>query len=108
MSVTSEIKNPMIYVSTPSLCVRVLICVRDEFRLLLTLDLHNYPILNHSGFNCANINWALTVACVLKTHATIITVSVTRLCSPLGLELIVKLRTLLILFTFILNAEARD
>ncbi len=30
--VTSDIKNPIIYVSTPSLCVRVLICVRDEFR----------------------------------------------------------------------------
>ncbi len=31
-SVTSDIKNPIISVSTPSLCVRVLICVRDEFR----------------------------------------------------------------------------
>ncbi len=38
----------------------------------------------------------------------IITVSVTRLCSLLGLELMVKLRTLLTVFTFILKAEARD
>ncbi len=34
-----------------------------------------------------------------------ITVSVTRLCSPLGLELMVKLLTV---FTYILKAEARD
>ncbi len=38
-SVTSDIKNPMIYVSTRSLCVRVLICVRDEFRLTLAFIL---------------------------------------------------------------------
>ncbi len=35
-------------------------------------------------------------------------VSVTRLCSPSGLELMVKLRTLLIVFIFILKDEARD
>ncbi len=34
--------------------------------------------------------------------------SVTRLCSPLGLELMVKLRTLLTVFIFTLKAEARD
>ncbi len=34
--------------------------------------------------------------------------SVTRLCSPLGLELIVKLSTLLTVFTLILKAEAHD
>ncbi len=34
-----------------------------------------------------------TTAC-LQAHVSIITVSVTRLCSPLGLELMVKLRTL--------------
>ncbi len=34
--------------------------------------------------------------------------SVTRLCSPLGLELMVKLRTLLTVFTFILRAKARN
>ncbi len=48
-----------------------------------------------------------TVACV-QTHTGIITVSVTRLCSSLGLELMVKLRTLLTVFTLILKAEARD
>ncbi len=35
-------------------------------------------------------------------------VSVTRLCSPLWLELMVKLRTLLTVFTFILKAKSRD
>ncbi len=48
-----------------------------------------------------------TTACV-QTHMSFITVSVTWLCSPLGLELMVKLRTLLTVFTFILKAEARD
>ncbi len=48
----------------------------------------------------------LIVACV-QTH-TIITVSVTRLCSPLGLELMLKLRTLLTVLTFILKADACD
>ncbi len=54
----------------------------------------------------------------LQTHMSIITVSVTRICSPLGLELMVKLRTLslhlfiyLFVFTtvkfkFILKAKA--
>ncbi len=51
----------------------------------------------------------LTAACVLKIHTSIIiTVSVTRLCSPLGLELMVKLITLLTVFIFTLKAEARD
>ncbi len=47
-----------------------------------------------------------TAAC-LQTHTSIITESVTLLCSPLGLEMMVKLRTLLTVFTFILKAEAR-
>ncbi len=34
--------------------------------------------------------------------------SVTRLCSPLWLKLMVKLNTLLTVFTFILKAEARN
>ncbi len=34
--------------------------------------------------------------------------SVTRLCSSFGLELMVKLRTLLTVFTFILKAKACD
>ncbi len=34
--------------------------------------------------------------------------SVTRLCSSFGFELMLKLRTLLTVFTFILKAEARD
>ncbi len=45
----------------------------------------------------------LIVACV-QTHRSFITVSVTRL----GLELMVKLWTLLTVFTLILKAEARD
>ncbi len=44
----------------------------------------------------------------MQTHKSFITVSVKQLCSPLGLELMVKLRTLLTIFTFILKAKARD
>ncbi len=50
----------------------------------------------------------ITTAACLQTHRSFITVSVTWLCSPLGLELMVKLRTLLTVFTFILKAKARD
>ncbi len=48
-----------------------------------------------------------TVAC-LQTHTSFTTVSVTWLWSLLGLELMVKLRKLLTVFTFTLKAEARD
>ncbi len=48
-----------------------------------------------------------TAACV-QTHTCFITVSVTWLCSPLGLELMVKLKTLLTVFTLVLKAEACD
>ncbi len=61
---------------------------------------------HHSGVYSAS-EIVLIAAC-LQTHTRIITVSVTRPCSPLGLELMVKLRTLLTVFTFILKAEARD
>ncbi len=47
----------------------------------------------------------LITACVLQTHTSFIAVSVTRLCSPLGLELMIKLRTLLTVITFILKAR---
>ncbi len=40
------------------------------------------------------------IAPCLQTQTSIITVSVTRLCSPLGLELMVKPRTLLTAFNF--------
>ncbi len=49
----------------------------------------------------------ITMSC-LQTNTSIITMSVTWLCSPLGLELIVKRMTLLTVFTFILKTEARD
>ncbi len=62
--------------------------------------------LHHSGvYSPSEI--VLIVACV-QTHTSFITVSVTRLCSSFGLKLMVKLRTLLTVFTFILKAEAHD
>ncbi len=57
------------------------------------------PVRNHS-----------TLACVLQIHTSIIqyTPSVTQLCSPFRLELMVKLMTLLTVLIFTLKAEARD
>ncbi len=60
------------------------------------------PVRNHST------SAVLTTVCVLQIHTSIITVSVTRLCSPFGLKLMVKLRTLLTVFIFTLKAEARN
>ncbi len=71
------------------LCVCVCVCAR----------VHVYERWRHSH---------ITTAASVQTHTSFITVSVTRLCSPLGLELMVKLRTLLTVFTFILKAEALD
>ncbi len=50
----------------------------------------------------------ITIAACVQIHTSIITVSVTRLCSSLGLELMVKLRTLLTAFTLILKAKSRN
>ncbi len=50
----------------------------------------------------------ITMAACVQSHTSIITVSVSWLCSPLGLELMVKPRTLLTVFTLILKAKAGD
>ncbi len=44
---------------------------------------------------------------LFETHTSFITVSVTWLCCPLGLELMVKLRTLLTVFTLIFSWSSR-
>ncbi len=64
--------------------------------------------LQHRVCMCTRRRQGHTTAACVQTHTSIITVSVTRLCSPLGLELMVKLRTLLTVFTLVLKAEARD
>ncbi len=48
----------------------------------------------------------VTTATCMQIHTSIITVSVMRLCSPFGLQLMVKLSTLLTVFTYILKAKA--
>ncbi len=68
-------------------CVCVCVCVWER---------HVQPIRNRLNRAC------------LQTPTSFITVSVTGLCSPLGLELMVKLRTLLTVFTLILKAEGQD
>ncbi len=79
---------------------RVCVCVRQRERQ------------GHSTAFCVCV-WErerhghISAACV-QTHTSFNTVSVTWLCFPFGLELMVKLRTLLTVFTFILKAEAHD
>ncbi len=59
-----------------------------------------------TGSHLSTSEIVLIAAC-LQTHKSFITVSVTRL-FPTRLELMVKIRTLLTVFTFIWKAEARD
>ncbi len=85
-----DCSNAEICVSCVHACARVCVCVWErESRVYSAPEI------------------VLIAACV-QTHTSIITVSVTQLCSPLGLELMVKLRTLLTVFTLVLKAEARD
>ncbi len=60
---------------------------------------------HHSGVY--SLSGIILIVARLQIHTSIITVSVTRFCSPLGLDLMVKLRTLTV-FTFILKAVAGD
>ncbi len=78
-------------------CVCVCVCERERER-----ESGSYS----SGVY--SLSEIVLIAACLQTHTSIITVSVTWLCSPLGLELMVKLTTLLTVFTFILKAEASD
>ncbi len=90
-------KKPVNHPFNHGLCVCVCVCERER-----------ETGSHHSGvYSPSEI---VLIAARLQTHMSIITVSVTRLCSPLGLELMVKLklRTLLTVFTLILKAEARD
>ncbi len=72
-------------------CVCVCVCVRESERETGS---------HHSGVSFLNRG--------LCANTSFITVSVTRLCSAFGLELMVKLRTLLTVFIFTLKAEACD
>ncbi len=87
-----------VYVSVcVCVCVCVCLCVRERER---ETGSHHSRVYSPSEI--------VLIAACLQTHTSIITVSVTRLCSTLGHELMVKLRTLLTVFTLILKAEARD
>ncbi len=83
-------------------CVCVCVCVRERER-----D-SQHSVVCVCARVCERGRHGHTTAACVQTHMSFITVSVTRLCSPLGLELMVKLRTLLTVFTFILKAKARD
>ncbi len=78
--------------------------------LLLTVQMRSFArrVCVRERDRVTSQHVSVLIAACVQTHTSFITVSVTRLCSPLGLELMVKLRTLLTVFTFILKAEARD
>ncbi len=78
-------------------CVCVCVCVWERER---ETGSHHRGVYSPSEI--------ILIAACLQTHTSIITVSVTQLCSPLGLELMVKLSTLLTVFTLISKAVARD
>ncbi len=71
---------------------RVCVCVRERERERerdwVTSQRSVQPVRNH-----LNRGW-------LQTHTSIVTVSIMQLGSPLGLELMIKLRTLLTVFNF--------
>ncbi len=91
----------LLTVQMRSFARRVCVCVCERER-----ERERETGLHHSGVYSAS-EIVLTAACV-QTHTSIITVSVTRLCSSFGFELMLKLRTLLTVFTLILKAEAHD
>ncbi len=75
-------------------CMCVCVCERERERERVTAQRLVCVCVCESGRH------SHTTAACLQTHTSFITVSVTRLCSPLGLELMVKLRTLLTVFNF--------
>ncbi len=78
-------------------CVSVCVCEREREEKRSS---HHSEVYSASEI--------ILIAACLQTHTSFITVSVTWFCSPFGLELMVKLRTLLTVLTVILKAEARD
>ncbi len=77
------------------LCVCVCVCERERERDKVASQRYV-----QRGGNCLNRG-------LFETHTSFITVSVTWLCYPLGLELMVKLRTLLSVFTLIFSWSSR-
>ncbi len=82
-------------------CVRVCVCV-----CVCERERERERRSHHSGVY--SLSEIVLIAACLQTHTSILTVSVTLLCSSLWLELMVKQRTLLTVFTLILKAETRD
>ncbi len=95
------------------MCVYVCVCVSEREGERERITAQRRVCVGVCVCVCARVcdkgrHGHITTAACVQTHTSIITVSVTRLCSPLGLELMVKLRTLLTVLTFILKAEAGD
>ncbi len=77
-------------------CVCVRVCVRERERER-----------ERERAGSITVESAFLITACVQTHRSFITVS-SRDCSPFGLELMVKLRTLLTVFTFIWKDEARN
>ncbi len=82
-------------------CVCVCVCERER-------DSESQLLRHVFARVCERRRQGHTTAACVQTHTSFITVSVMRLCSPFGLELMVKLRTLLSVFTLLWKAEAHD
>ncbi len=105
--------------SNPPLCTPpwtfVLACVHTYVRDVsewmskrVSLCSHSCSLVCVCSPVCKRGRQGHTTAACVQRHTSFISVSVMRLCSPLGLELMVKLRTLLTVFILVLKAEARD
>ncbi len=94
--------------SNAEFCTHVCVCVcmRTRDRVTVELAILNRGLCVRERESHSPSEIVLIVAC-LQTHTSIITVSVTWLCTPLGLELMVKLRTLLNVITVILKIKER-
>ncbi len=90
-------------------CVCVCVCVREREREREKERGSQRSVVCMCACVCESGRRSrITMAACVQSHTSIITVSVSRLCSPLGLELMVKPRTLLTVFTLILKAKAGD
>ncbi len=98
MCVRAKERERESHITASCVCVCVCVCVCARVCVLVCVCVRM----------CERGRQGHTTAACLQIYTSVITVSVTRLCSPLRLELMVKLRTLLTVFTFILKAEARD
>ncbi len=83
------------------MCVRVCECVCERERECSAVSFVCVCVcVNVCVLVCERGRNGHTIAACVQTYMSFITVTVTRLCSPLGLKLMVKLKTLFTVFLY--------